>query len=157
MTVTADRLRELLDYDPLTGRFTWRVRKSQRCKAGSMAGSIGGRGYRYIEIDGRSYRAARLAVLHKTGQWPAGVVDHRNNAHDDDSWENLRDVTQAINCQNRGRGRVVSSTGLLGVQEDHGRFRAVIDKVHIGSFGAPEEASAAYLAAKRQQHPGCTI
>ena len=60
--LTAQRLRELLDYAPDTGRFYWRVR-SGRASAGGEAGTWSGDGYRDIKIDGTIYRAHRLDWL----------------------------------------------------------------------------------------------
>ena len=45
--LTAKRLRELLDYDPDTGVFRWKVRR-QRIKIGSIAGRSQSAGYRQI-------------------------------------------------------------------------------------------------------------
>jgi hypothetical protein len=54
-----------------------------------------------------------------------------------------------------------SSHGFLGVTRSRKRWKAHIkvgDKVlHIGTYDTPEEAHAAYLAAKRVLHIGCTI
>jgi hypothetical protein len=68
--ITAERLRELLHYDPETGVFRWRVRTAQRVRVGDVAGSKLRPGHRYrkIPIDRRGYSAARLAFLWMTGE-----------------------------------------------------------------------------------------
>lgn len=55
-----------------------------------------------------------------------------------------------------------NATGLLGVSKADSRgFRARIfyagKETHLGTFKTPEDAHAAYLAAKRRLHAGCTI
>lgn len=40
MNLTYERLREVLHYNPETGIFTWIVDKSQRVKAGDIAGRV---------------------------------------------------------------------------------------------------------------------
>ena len=69
-TLSATRLRKLLKYVPATGVFRWRVHKGSQPHR-SVAGSIHPpKGYREICIDGKIYRANRLAWIYMTGKWP---------------------------------------------------------------------------------------
>ena len=38
-----------------------------------------------------------------TGKWPVGLIDHINRIKDDDSINNLRDVTHSVNSLNNGK------------------------------------------------------
>jgi hypothetical protein len=64
--LTAERVRDLLTFDPATRTFTWRAAHG-RAKAGDQAAER-------IMLDGKSYRADRLAVLYLTGNLPAGTA-----------------------------------------------------------------------------------
>lgn len=89
-TITAERLRELLHYDPETGIFTWRVARRANVEAGDVAGCIDkNEGYRRIVVDGRIYKAAHLAWLYMTGKRPAGYILRNNRNRADDRWSNL--------------------------------------------------------------------
>ena len=96
--LTADYLRSILHYDPLTGIFTWKV-ATRGHRAGMTAGSVTGNGYVYITIDGVQYAAGRLAYLYMQGQHvePHLEIDHRNNIKTDNRWENLRPLTHQQN------------------------------------------------------------
>jgi hypothetical protein len=159
--LTSTLLRELLNYDPLTGKFTRLVRTSNRINVGDEAGSFNAKGYRQIYLGGFNYRANRLAWLYMTGEWPADVVDHINGNRSDDRWVNLRDVPGYVNQQNYKRARRDSSTGFLGVSASNGRYTARIrvagKYLSLGSFSTPELAHLAYLTMKRKAHVGCTI
>lgn len=155
--LTAERLRELLDYDSQTGMFRWVTRPSGRAKSGWFAGSLHGQtGYRKITIDGASYRAHRLAWLYVHGKWPKRYIDHINREPSDNRIANLRDVSGRLNSQNNGK---------LGVErrERSGRvrWRARITHfgrlVNVGTFDTKEEAEAALLEAKTLMHPGFLI
>ncbi len=67
--LTLARLREVLDYDPATGVFTWKVRLSDNVPPGRVAGPSG-----IIRIDRGKYRASRLAWFYVHGEWPTGQV-----------------------------------------------------------------------------------
>lgn len=152
--LTAERLREALDYNPLTGEFRWLVTLSNRAPAGKLAGTIEPRdGYRKISVDGVDYRAGRLAFLWMTGQWPDPEVDHINRVAGDDRWENLREATRSQNNGNVGR-RSHNTSGLKGVFASSSKknpwcARIFIKKCarYLGTFRTQEEAHAAYMAA----------
>lgn len=155
--LTAVRLRELLHYDPVTGIFTWKVRVSQRMRAGSKAGTLSTKGYIVIGIAGKFYRAHRLAWLYMTGEWPEHEVDHRIGVRDDNRWSELREATQAQNMQNRPALNS-SSTGVKGVvwRDRQKKYQARLTvsgkRISLGYFHALEDASAAYAAAAREHH-----
>lgn len=157
--VTLQRLREVLGYEPASGRFTWLVRLSKVAPVGSTAGTIYKNGRRYITIDRRRYFSARLVWFFVHGEWPTCQVDHRNCDKADDRFDNLRLATP---FQNSGNKRV-SKRNRLGVkgvgistprkrkpQRYRARIRVHDRLIHLGYFSTPTEASAAYDAAARE-------
>lgn len=162
--ITASALREKLAYDASTGEFVW-VSGVGNVPAGSVAGSVGKRGYVDICVLKERHGAHRLAWLHVTGRWPDGEIDHKNGIKSDNRFENLRDVSRSVNTQNiRAAHRRNMSAGLLGVRRSDtksARYNAIIMAGGavkcLGSYASPEEAHAAYVAAKRELHEGCTL
>lgn len=75
-TLTLDRLKEVLSYDPETGVFMWKVRptKNSRVRIGDEAGCLKPSGFRYINIDNRTYLAGQLAWFYMTGEFARGRV-----------------------------------------------------------------------------------
>jgi len=96
--MTPHRLRELLVYNPCTGEFRWRVTRL-KAKAGKIAGCFKEGGYRVIKIEGKLYRASRLAWLYSYGEWPE-VIDHIDRNPSNDSLWNLANGTQLDNMKN---------------------------------------------------------
>jgi hypothetical protein len=148
--LTLDRLREVLSYDSDTGAFTW-LKSRGRAGAGSVAGSIGRIGYRYIHVDDRSYFAHRLAWLYTHGRWPDDEIDHVNGAYDDNRLANLREATHAENARNK-RKPSTNRSGAKGVSRHRtGRWQAFIgiggEMNYLGLFDTVEAASAAYETA----------
>lgn len=157
--VTVERLKELLDYDPMTGLFKWKVRR-KGVEAGDVAGAVNHEGYISIGIDNSVYKAHRLAWLYMFGRMPNGMMDHRNGDRADNRIENLREATPGQNSQNKHVASAKNkSSGLMGVSwsNDRNKFYARIcvnGKVRaLGRFDTAEEAHQAYLAAKRELHP----
>lgn len=157
--LTQAQLKEILHYDPITGMFTWvgkRNFKKSNAKVGCMF-----RGYLRIKFNGTQYGAHRLAILYMTGDWPKQCVDHINGISSDNRWENLRDVSLAINAQNRHK--CVNSNGYTGVMRHKvgGGFLAQIrvkgTLLRLGTYRSAESAHQAYLDAKRRYHEGCTV
>jgi hypothetical protein len=158
--LTAERLREVLHYNPETGVFTWRVTSSNRALAGSVAGAIDGHGYQLIGVDRVRQRANRLAWLYMTGEWPEYFVDHIDGDALNNRWENLRHATNAENMQNRRKPRSDKKNGkLLGTcfhalsGKWGARIRANNAIRSLGYFDTEAEAHAAYMRAKGVYHP----
>lgn len=154
--LTAERVRELLHYDPETGAFTWRVARSN-VKAGARAGNPNAAlGYVQIGIDGRLHYAHRLAFLVMQGDCPR-YIDHINGDRADNRWVNLRAAEARQNAVNRPMP-AANTSGVQGVQwcRTTQRWRAVMSignrPKHLGRFATKEEAAAAYAQAMIARH-----
>lgn len=144
-------LRSILSYDPVTGAWTWIVRKNYRVPAGSRAGSISGR-YWMIKIDGRSYASHILAFFYMTGAWPNDEIDHEDTDSLNNVWENIREATRSQNCANR-KIHKNNTSGHKGVtwHKQHQKWAAQIKidgkHKHIGLFASASLAADAYAQA----------
>jgi hypothetical protein len=156
--LTLDRLREVLDYEHETGLLRWKVRLSSRAGVGDEAGTIGTSGYLAIGIDGKIYRAHRLAWFHFYGRWPEKTIDHIDANRTNNKISNLRDASCAENRQNQHKANIDSATGVKGVflRKDTGMYEAKIGafgKVrYLGSFRNIRDASDAYVSAAAVMH-----
>jgi len=159
--VTAEIVRELLDYNPETGEFRWKYRDRKYCKSdkgwktwnGKNAGKIAGHidkstSYRDIRIFDKLYKAHRLAWLYVYGEWP-NEIDHINRIRDNNRIENLRDVTRTQNQWNQSNqfGRSSQYKGVTWHKATD-KWRAQI-KIngkfkHLGLFAIEIEAARAY-------------
>jgi hypothetical protein len=159
MSLTAERLRQVLHYDPETGFFTWRERISIRIMPGNVAGALGKRGYLIVGIDGRHHYAHRLAWLYMTGSWPARQIDHEDRVRINNRWNNLRLATPAQNAHNASARRN-NTSGVPGVSWDKRRgcwiAKICINRkqLYLGSFGQDiEAAKAEHRRAQAALHP----
>jgi hypothetical protein len=156
-----ERLREVLDYNPGTGDLVWKVATSPAVSVGRVAGSVRLNGYLQVRIDKKIYLCHRVAMAMANGEWPQGEVDHINGDKRDNRLGNLRVVDRRTNAENKRRPLSHNICGHLGVSPKNGRYSASIRSkgrfTWLGMFDTPEEASAAYVAAKREIHAGCTL
>lgn len=142
--ITAERLREMLDYDPETGIFTWKVDKG-RIARGSVAGNSWKGRYKRVCIDYQLYWCHALAFLWMTGSIP-NIVDHINKDGNDNRWSNLREADKFQSAQNKSI-TVRNSSGYIGVYQCSTTGRWVSQIVangkteFLGRYDSPERAA----------------
>lgn len=181
--ITAERARELLNYDPDTGVLTWKSARNWRvrdnlgrhaqpdAKRSGMPGQIAGAknkdGYIQLTVQGKQYRAHRLAWLIVHGQWPDGQLDHKNRIRDDNRIDNLREATNQQNQWNRECPKN-NRSGLKGVsmvklkprtkwkrtpvKPWEARIRIDGKTKVLGRYVTKEEAALAYIEASQRVH-----
>jgi hypothetical protein len=150
MSLTHERLREVLNYDPMTGVFVWKKRLNNRALVGHICRNFDHRGYLRINIDRKIYRAARLAWLYIHGKWPPHEIDHINGIPGDDRLDNLREATHSENCNNRPPRKSGRLKGVYFNKRDNGWCARITGskRTHfLGRFATEAEAHAAYAKA----------
>ena len=163
--LTADRLRELLEYDAETGEFRWKPRPQKAGGgwhhkifnaryAGKLAGCPDAYGYIQITVDGRNYKAHRLAWLWVHGTLPADQsIDHRDNNPANNAIENLRLADQAQQMANQRRRKTAKPGGSKGCywSPRDKKWAAAIwrngKRIPLGYHRELEDAKAAYAKA----------
>jgi hypothetical protein len=158
-----ETIRELLDYDENTGRFTWRFRplsmfQSERTHktwntrfAGKPAlCTLAHNGYLYGAIFGENFSAHRVAWHYVNGVVP-NEIDHINGDKTDNRIANLRSVNRRTNCQNLPR-RSGNSSGSIGVSWDkvNSKWHVRLGTKHIGRFASFDDAVKARKDAERE-------
>lgn len=131
MNINAEIARELLDYDPENGTFTWLPRKREWFSSdrswkswngkhpGKRAGYVRtdarwGYQYREVRLMWANYKEHRLAWLWMTGEWPTDEIDHKNQDATDNRWKNLREATHQDNMRNLSLAKN-NTSGYVGV------------------------------------------
>ena len=156
-----ERLREVLSYEPETGELRWKVATSSAVKVGAIAGTPRKSGHRQLRLDTKIYLCHRVVWAMVHGEWPDGEIDHINGITGDNRIANLRVVDRRTNAENKRRAQSNSLTGCLGVSPRSNGYAASIRTrgrfIWLGRYDTAEEASMAYIAAKRQIHAGCTL
>lgn len=146
--VTQKELAERLSYDPITGHLTWIAKgNSKKVVVGSRAGSISPHGHRVLGWCGYLFPEHHIIWRLYFGIWPLGTIDHNNHDEQDNSLENLKDVTHAVNNRNQSR-RSDNSTGYPGIwinkQNPKKKFMSEViyegKRVHLKSHYSIEEA-----------------
>lgn len=154
--LTQKRLRELLDYQPDTGKFTWLVKRGNK-SAGAPAGCFDADGYKVIRVDTRMYKAHRLAWLYVHGVMPTLNIDHINRDKADNRIANLRECNQSENMQNVADASTRSGCrGVTWYARDQKwivRLRLNYKVIRVGRFKNLSDAIAARKKAEQQYHP----
>jgi hypothetical protein len=131
-----------MSYNPITGVITNKRTPNRTPKPNNY-------GYIVYKLDGKSFKAHRLAFVLMTGDFPRGEVDHINRVRHDNRWLNLRDVTQSENQLNA----VVSAnntSGHIGISHiPNGKWKAQFQRIVNGQY---RTWSCSYLTLEDAQH-----
>lgn len=160
--ISAERVRELFDYNPEVGALFWRTAANGK-QIGAPAGHVrvcSGRPYRYVSINGKNFPEHRLVLCHVNGQMPRNTVDHIDGNGLNNTLSNLRDVTPHENLKNSKLSKR-SKSGVPGVRwcKRRGCWRVTIGvdgkRKEIGRSSDFEKAVAARRAAEAEYgyHP----
>ena len=165
-----ETLRELLRYEPGTGKLYWKERPREcfssdrtwkawntRYADQRAFTSAEDRGYLRGAVFGTLFLAHRVAWAIAHGCWPEQDIDHINGDPSDNRLMNLREATRVENTRNRGKQRN-NTSGYKGVgfHKASRKWRSYIvtsaGQKDLGLFNSPEEAHAAYVAAANKYH-----
>ena len=153
------RLKQVIEYNPDTGVFVWKLSTGRRARVGETTGEANPPNYGRIQIDGTRYVSSRLAWLYVYGEYPKVLIDHINTDITDNRITNLRLATSSDNTKN-ANVRKESKTGVKGVTystSSIGKFEARIGhggkNYYLGIFSTVQEAKEV-LDKKRQELHG---
>ena len=152
--LTQGELKERLNYDSLTGLFTWKsLLRCSKAKIGGVAG-YKQHGYVIIKLNKISYKAHRLAWLYVHGYFPENQIDHKDRIRHHNWVDNLREASsscQVINSEIRND----NTSGIRGVGWHKGQNKwmskiTVNNKTkHLGYYKNFDEAVCIRLAAEQ--------
>ncbi len=151
--LSQEQVRQLFDYDQLTGALTWKVApKHNPHMFGREAGSVNARGYRRVSIHNTQFLVHRVIFLWMKGFMPA-EIDHDNRICGDNRWSNLNAATKSKNNRNRPKQKN-NKSGYVGViwNKSEKKWQAQItvngEDIHLGRFHNIEDAKCARLIAQ---------
>ena len=157
-TLTYERAREVFNYDPNTGKLSWKVATSFRVRVGDVIDSQWKPILYYVVmIDGAQYLVHRVIRLWMTGKWPVRFLDHANGVKTDNRWCNLREASTVENQHNKPVSKR-NKCGYKGVyfSKDMKKWTAEIMShrvhMHLGFFDTAKEAAHAYNEAALKHH-----
>ena len=142
-----DELKNVLRYEPETGKLYWLRRFSNGIPKSLEAGTIRKNdGYINVSVFGKLYPAHRVAYALYNGTCPDDMeIDHINHVRSDNRIDNLRLVSKSENRKNQSISSK-STTGVTGVYYNRARRKFVAqikingDVKYLGIFDSLEEA-----------------
>lgn len=173
-------LRQLLRYEPETGKLFWKERSADQMNCTDPRGAEwaanqwnsrnAGKeaftasdpaGYRHGKISGIKYQAHRIIWKLVYGVDP-DIIDHANRVTDDNRIANLRDCTAADNSRNYPKPNNSSQfRGVCWVKRDRAWAARISDgnggKISLGNHADEVSAAQAYDRAARELHGAFAI
>lgn len=169
--VSPEVLRELLRYEPDTGKLFWLERDvdwftdgkhpaerraniwNARYAGKEAFTACNSEGYRFGKVLNDPYKSHRVAWAVFRGEWPPEEIDHINGDRGDNRIVNLRAVTRLENHRNKKKPKN-NTSGVIGVsfRKRDQKWKAQImvkgKHLHLGCFANKADAIAARKAAE---------
>jgi len=143
MALTQEYIRNILNYDPNTGIFTWNKKTHHSNDVDDVVGT-NLLGYLTVKLKNKNRYLHRLAFLYIDGCIPK-EIDHLNGNRSDNRFNNLAPTSRQDNMKNKKRYKT-NKSGCTGVQYNKKNYRWVarirVDKkeIHLGSFVSYSDA-----------------
>lgn len=147
-SITLAVIADYLSYDAVTGQL-YQKKKRPKIQVGTVAGGLTLKGYRYIQLRGHKYPAHHLVWMFETGSFPTHAIDHIDGNKTNNCFNNLREVTNKQNCENRVAQKN-NKTGYKGVSFNSRLQKYVAqiqhngNAIYIGVFISAYDAHLAY-------------
>jgi len=139
--ITSEEVREIFEYKD--GMLFWKMSPHQKIKVGERAGSIGGTGYRKIQLFKKTYKEHRLVWLWHYPLNDDEILDHIDRDKTNNKIENLRVLSQSENNRNSER----CNNSITGIQKFHNKWKAFYwhnrKNHYLGHFETLEDAQEA--------------
>lgn len=164
--ITAEYVRDVLDYSPDTGIMIWKMRTDESFLrsnygrtwntrfAGKAVGCVNKNGYKHVNLAGKNRSIHRLVWAHYYGRFPNSDIDHANGNKLDNRIANLRLCNDS---QNQANAKVPTrnTSGVKGVcwAKDTKKWQAQITwggrQLYLGQFYKLKDAAAARAQAEK--------
>lgn len=168
--IPVTEVREILCYDSISGRLTWRFRDrylfkterqfktwNARFSGREALSSLSKRGYLAGKIFGIPCKAHHAAWAMHHGEWPSSEVDHIDRDKTNNSIDNLRVVDRSQNCMNRSchKGSTSKYKGVSykkSIGKWHSQIQHNKQSIHLGYYNNEIDAAEAYDNAMVKYH-----
>lgn len=153
--ISVERLRELFQYDPLSGLVSRKAPKASReyARKADIASK-----YREIRVEGERLYVHQVVWALCKGEWATISIDHRDGDKQNNRIGNLRLATWSQQQANQGLMKN-NTSGFKGVSwhKQNKKWGSRLSlgngkSRHLGLFSTKEEAHAAYVAAITEIH-----
>lgn len=144
-------LAEILDYDSISGSFTWKTNDKVHNKVrGNAAGSLKQHSEDptrldlVIQVNGYKIPAQNIAWALEYGEWPTNIIDHIDGNPLNYAIDNLRESNHTLNSHNR-KTYANNELGLKNIRFKNGKYqvrKSFRGKDYCKSWNTVEEAIA---------------
>ena len=130
---------DLLEYDPITGIFIWKVKRGSARPGDLVGNKPNSCGYLRVSINRESYYLHRLAWFYYYKEWPSKYIDHIDGCKTNNAISNLQDISKLEN--NRKQKNDLGALGERCLNTCiSGKIQVSVRTKYLGQYNTKEEA-----------------